>query len=112
MTRCRIADAGGAIRDGLDLEGREDRALVRLNYQGGDLTMRTFPKAFAMATKMYRDHPDTFAQAWGTEAEFRMPNQQFLEPESEAPPPTSVSHPPVAPFSGTAHRTFDLDGMD
>ena len=86
MTKCRIAEAGQALRDGFDLEtGPEDRAFGNLtNYQGGNLTMRTFPKGFAMATKMYRDNPDTFVQAFGTEAEFRARNAQFVDTDLDA----------------------------
>ena len=49
MTKCRIAEAGVALLDGFDLDiGPEDRAFLRLtDYRGGNLTMKTFPKAFA-----------------------------------------------------------------
>ena len=82
VTKCRIAEAGMALRDGFELgNGPEDRAFERLpNYRGGNLTMRTFPKAFAMATKMYRDNPDTFVEVFGTEAEFLARNPQAQPP--------------------------------
>ena len=110
MTQCRIGEAARAIRVGLELElGPEDRALARRNYQGGKLTVRTFPKTFAMATKWYRDNPDTFAQVFGTETEFRLRHEEFVVPTGG-----SASHQGlVVPFSGTAHRLgTDLDAME
>ena len=72
LTQCRIGEAAGALRTGFKLElGPEDRALVEMRYQGGKLTMRTFPVAFAMATKMYRDNPDTFVEAFSSEEHCR-----------------------------------------
>ena len=105
-TQCRIGEAAERLKATYDwATGPEDRAIARLNYEGGNLTMRTFPKAWVMATKMYRDNPDTFVQAFGTEAEFRARNAQYVVPTGGSD---------VAPFSGTPHRLgdTDLDTMD
>ena len=70
----------------------EDRALVEMRYQGGKLKMCTFPAAFAIATMMYRDSPDMFVQAFGTEAKFRARNRRhFPQGEDAAPEATSES---------------------
>ncbi len=93
MTQCRIAEAASALRTGFELElGPEDRALVEMRYQGGKLKMCTFPVAFAIATTMYRDSPDMFVQAFGTEAKFRARNRRhFPQGEDAAPEATSES---------------------
>ena len=78
-TQCRIGEAAGRLKATYDwVTGPEDRAFARLNYEGESLTMRTFPTAWAMATKMYRDNPDSFVQTFGTEAEFRARNAAFI----------------------------------
>ena len=84
--------------------GPEHRAFARLNYRGGKLRKRAFPNYFAIATKMCRDSPDMFAQAWGTEAEFRARNAENIrEP---------VPVPTFAAFHGRGRRLSELDEMD
>ena len=76
-TQCRIGEAAGRLKATYDwVTGPEDRAFARFNYEGESLTMRTFPMARAMATKMYRDNPDTFVQA-----EFLARNAQYVVDE-------------------------------
>ena len=98
LTQCRIGEAAMALRIGFELEpGPEDRAFVELgSYRGGKLTMRTFPVAFAIATMMYRDKPDTFAQAFGTEAKFRARNERHF-PQGEDATPGATGTEGVSP---------------
>ena len=86
LAKPRIFEAALALMVTFELKpGREDRALAELeSYQGGKLTMGTFPAALAMATKMYRDNPDTFVEVFGTEAEFRARNRDYFSQGEDA----------------------------
>jgi hypothetical protein len=81
-----------------------ERPVVNTQYMTADKTMETFTMGLVRATMVFRDHPNMFRRMVGD----LMMNIFRAESEEPATPQTQT----FAPFSGTAHRLFDMDGMD